>query len=113
MLISDPTGSAITDAALIIRHKASGATRSGRTDGQGAFTFSQLSIGEYSLYVQKDGFSSVDASSISVSVGQVVVQRLSLPLATVSGRLEVTESVGSVEIAATSASAALGDDRIE
>ncbi len=113
MLVYDPTGSAIADAALIIRHKASGANRSGRTDGQGAFTFSQLRIGEYSLHVEKEGFSGVDASSVSVSLGQVVVQRLSLPLATVAGRLEVNESVGSVEIAATSSSAALGSDRIE
>ena len=111
--ISDPTGSAIADAALLVRHKASGASRSGRTDSHGAFTFPQLTIGEYSLHVEKAGFAAVDASSFNVSVGQVVTQRLTLPLASVSGRLEVTENIGSVDTAATSSGSALGDDRIE
>ena len=111
--LRDPSGSSIADASLVLRHKASGASRSGRTESQGSFVFSQLSPGEYSLHIEKEGFTSVDATSIPVSIGQVIEQKLTLALSNVASRIEVTESAGGLDTAATSSSAALGDDRIE
>lgn len=111
--LRDPSGSSVAEASLILRHKASGATRTGKTESQGSFVFSQLSPGEYSLHIEKDGFTSVDATSIPVSIGQLVEQKLTLALSNVASRIEVTESAGALDTGATSSSAALGNDRIE
>ncbi len=111
--LSDPSGASISDAALLLRHKSSGSTRSGKTESQGVFTFSQLSPGEYTLHIEKEGFTTVDATSLTISIGQLVEQKLTLSLSSVAGRIEVTESTGTLDITATSATAALGSDRIE
>ena len=111
--INDPSGAFVADASLLLRHKSSGSTRTGRTEALGVFNFSHLSSGEYTLHIEKEGFATVDVTSLNLSIGQLVEQKLTLALSSVAGRIEVTESTGSLDIAATSATAALGSDRIE
>ncbi len=111
--VSDPSGASVSDAPLQLRHKTSGAIRSGRTGPQGFFVFSQLIPGEYNLRVEKEGFAAIEASALNVSIGQTIEQKLTFALSGVAGHIEVTENSGFLEIAATASSAALGDDRIE
>lgn len=111
--IVDPTGAVIVGTKVLARNVNSGIGRTAETDANGQFSFFGLLIGTYTLRLEKEGFNPVEVSPFLVSVGQTVIQNLSLQLGGVVGKVDVREQSDVVESAATTSSVALGYDRIE
>src|ERR1700730_10162896 len=111
--IVDPTGAVIVGARITARHVDLGTIRTAETDASGQFRLAGLHIGNYTMRVEREGFGSVEVSSFLVSVGQTVVQHLTLQLAGVGTKMEVRERSDAVDIAASTSNVALGYDRIE
>lgn len=111
--VADAQGAAIPSARLTLQHKATGEQRAAATDAQGVFRYAGLALGDYSLHIDHDGFNPVSITPIRISLGQTVVQRVTMTLAAVTEKLEVHEQADSLQVAANTANVALGGDRIE
>ena len=112
-VVVDSTGALVAGAKVIARHDARGQARETSSDDQGRFFLQSLQIGQYTLRATKEGFNPAQTAAFQVSLGQVVVQKLLLTVAGVTGSVEVNESSDAIESTATTASAALGGERIE
>jgi hypothetical protein len=111
--VVDHNGAAVTGARLTARHTGTEVTRTAETGVNGQFHLGNLPPGAYTLLVDAPGFAPLSVAPFLVSVGQVVEHRLTLQLAGVIEKLEVTEQPEAIEPTASTASAALGYDRIE
>jgi len=59
-LVTDPSGSTVAHANVMVLNKSTGLSRSGETDGAGYYNFQSLPIGLYTVTVERDGFSSLN-----------------------------------------------------
>ncbi|MBL8210990.1 MAG: TonB-dependent receptor [Bryobacterales bacterium] len=112
-VIVDGTRSPIPGAAVTVVNVDTSLRRSTRTDDDGEFGFPALPIGFYTLSVEAAGFARTRTTAFAVSPGQTSLQRLQLQPANVIEKLEVTAASGSVDLAASTATVALGYERIE
>ena len=111
--MTDPTGAAVSGAHISARNEDTRAARNAVTDASGQFTLRGLPIGSYTMTVAADGFASVQVKPFLLSVGQVVVQRFELRPAGIIERIEVKEHPEAIDVAASTASVAIGYERIE
>ncbi len=111
--VTDPSGAALAGARVTALHLERNLQRQAETDAEGRFALTGLPIGTYRLSVERPGFAKAESGEFSVSVGQVVTQTLTLDLTGVTTKMEVAEQAEAIEAAATSASVALGGERIE
>lgn len=88
--VTDPTGAAVVDAAVVLRSKATNNQSTQRTNGAGQYTFVNVSPGEYQITVKKDGFRSADVSSLSVDVAKSYNVDVRLELGAASESVTVT-----------------------
>ena len=79
--VVDASSSAVPDAQVTLTSAATSATRTFTTTGDGAYSFVNLSPGEYQIDVEKAGFKHVKRQSVIVEVNQ-------------SSRIDVTLEVG-------------------
>ena len=111
--MTDPTGAAVSGAHISARNEDTRAARNAVTDASGQFTLRGLPIGSYTMTVGADGFAGVQVKPFLLSVGQVVVQRFELRPAGIIERVEVKEHPEAIDVAASTASVAIGYERIE
>ncbi len=81
--VADASGAVIPEAALTLTNVGTEHVLKGVTDAAGAYSFSELSPGHYTLVASKQGFESKTVSDIELLVGQRT-------------RIDVTLVVGSV-----------------
>lgn len=111
--VSDSFGGAVAQVEVTARHRSSGAARSAITNDSGVARLAGLVAGEYSVIAQREGFAKVMIEPVAISVGQTVVQRITMSLASVSERLDVQDRADALETRATNTNVALGGERIE
>lgn len=73
--VTDPSGSAVPAATITIVNSAKAQTRSGQTDDQGRFIFTELLPGNFLLTVDANGFKKYQRSDVNVSA----TERVTLP----------------------------------
>lgn len=76
--ITDPSHSVIAGAAIELKNQNTGLTQSTTTDDSGAYRFSLLRPGTYSVTAKHAGFKPGQKSDIAVSVGKVATADLQL-----------------------------------
>jgi hypothetical protein len=111
--IVDTSGSGIPSAKVSVRNSDTSIQRVSQTDEAGNFVIAGVGIGFWRLVAEAPGFSPAQTALFQVSVGQVVVHRLQLQPAGVTEKLEVREHPDAIETQASTASVALGYQRIE
>src|SRR3954447_9134411 len=112
-IVLDSTGRGVPEATITLRQLSSSVTRTLTTGDAGQFQAAGLPIGSYSVHVEKSGFTPATVNAVSISVGQTAAQRITISPASVTERLEVQEQADALQTSATTASVALGGDRIE
>ncbi len=112
-VVVDATGAAMPSVRVAARHEGSGAVRAGQTGDSGQFRLVGLAPGEYSLRLEREGFTTVVLEHLAVSVGRTLVQRVEMKPAQVTEKLEVREQLEALDTSATSTGVGLGGDRIE
>lgn len=110
---NDASGAPIPAARIVVRNQGTGAERTTGADVNGHFSVSGLPIGTYTLRLEAAGFASATVKPFLLSVGQVVTQRFELQPAGVTERVEVKEEPEGIDVTASTASVALGYERIE
>jgi len=110
--VTDPGGAPVPGVSVTARLADTGVSRSAATDELGRYSFHALPVGSYTLVFEKEGFSRLSVPA-AVSLGQTAVQRVTLSLAEVVERLDVTSQAEALNTAATAAGAVLGGERVE
>jgi hypothetical protein len=111
--VTDPSGSPIADARILVAQSETGLVREVRTDATGHYQIPSLPIGEYTLRCEKEGFQTLEVQKFSLSINQNLDQSIAMRLANISEKVDVREQPEALETAATTASTALGIERVE
>ena len=111
--VRDRSGAFVPGAAVTACNDETGAERRAATNAEGQYTLRGLPPGEYELRVEAAGFASVKTGEFPLSVGQTLRRDIELAPAGVTDRIEVNETPEAVDMTASSASVAMGNERIE
>jgi len=111
--VTDPKGSAVTNATVTVRDVAKALERAGRSDGQGDYSVRQLPPGTYSVIVEAPGFAKAEASGVVITVGQMAELPVNLSLATGKEVVEVSAQADVVETSRSSTTDTIGQRRID
>lgn len=95
--VRDTTGAVVPNLPVVVTNQATGVKATKNTNETGAYSFTTLFPGKYSIHAEKSGFRSVDVNNIQLEVNQTVRFDLAMQVG------QVTESV---EVAATLATLA-------
>ncbi len=69
-VVSDPSGSVIPNAKIVLTDAMSGSTRATTTNGEGYYTFASVPVSTYNLTVDAQGFKQYLARAISLGGGE-------------------------------------------
>src|SRR5665213_1490045 len=111
--ITDPSGAAITGAAVTVRNVNTGATRSGTTDDAGRYQVFSLPVGEYEVRAKKSGFAEEIRTGIDLVVGQSATVDLHLRVGEPSQQVTVHASAPVVSVTTRNISGLVGKQEIE
>src|ERR1700722_10828936 len=102
--VTDATGSAVPDAKIAIKNKATGIAQNVTTDSAGFYSVPNLLPGNYDITVAAAGFSSSVQTGLTLSVGASKELNVTLKVGQVSERVEVTASAPTVELTSSTIS---------
>ncbi len=94
--ITDPSGAVVPNASVTLKSNESGATQTRSTNQQGAYRFSLLSPGTYTISVSASGFQATQQQA-SVTVGQAATANIQLALGSASQTIEVSAGAEAVQ----------------
>ena len=103
--ITDPSGSAVPNAAVLVKNTATGVARAFTTNSDGFYSAANLLPGEYEVAVSATGFNTEVKSGITINVGSQPVFNLVLQIGTVSNRVEVSTDAPIVQLTSSEISA--------
>ena len=111
--VKDRTGAYVPSAQVIARNQATATERRAATNSDGQYTLRGLLPGEYVITVTAPGFATVKTAPFPLSVGQVIRRDVDLAPAGLTESIDVKETPEAIDLTASSASVALGNERIE
>lgn len=88
--VTDPSGMVVPGASLTVSDAATGATRTGRSNNSGVYSFPALSPSTYTIAVDASGFQKQIRSNITIQVQQVARVDFQLAVGALAQALEVT-----------------------
>ncbi len=97
--VSDTTG-AVVPSSIVTLSNASGVAQSATSNGNGAFAFSGLKPGAYSISVIVDGFAPFSLENVQVVSGKAVIQNIALQLPVETQQVTVSDQGLSVDTSA-------------
>src|SRR2546428_3409706 len=97
-IVQDPSRAAVPGAAVVVTNDAKGIRRTIETNNQGVFTAPALIPADgYTVSITKPGFSTYQATGITVAVGGNIDLHIELALAGAETSVEVTAEAVLVE----------------
>ena len=90
--VTDSQGLAVADASVNITNTATQVTIPLTSTAAGLYNYPDLTVGTYSITVEKDGFQKFVRNGIQIFADQVTEVNITLPLGSVSSTIEVTGS---------------------
>jgi hypothetical protein len=95
--VTDTSGAPVRGAQVTVTNEGTNATLSGTSGNDGEYKFTPLAIGQYTVTVTFQGFSTVTQKHVTVNVGADVVANFSLKPGAVSETIEVASTVPVLE----------------
>ncbi len=95
--VTDPTGAVVPGATVTATNVDTSFTRSGTSNAQGSYRFPAMPVGNYRIDVSKQGFKTVQAKGLVVSVGQEAEMNIALAVGATQETLQVTTEAPLVE----------------
>jgi hypothetical protein len=87
--VTDPSGSAVVEAKVTVKNLATGISNNATTDVEGRFRVRQLPLGDYSVTVEKSGFSTYVQGPITLRLNQNAELLVRLSVSAVSETITV------------------------
>ena len=94
--VTDPSGAVVPNASVTVKSNESGSTQTRNTNAQGAYRFSLLSPGTYTISVSAPGFQAAQIQA-TITVGQAATANLQLALGSASQTVEVSAGAEAVQ----------------
>ena len=88
--VTDSSGASVPAASVVIRNDDTGFTQTVKAGSDGAYLFTPVKIGTYSVEANAPGFEGLQQQHVSVSIQQHVVVPLRLAVGSVKAIVEVT-----------------------
>jgi hypothetical protein len=110
-LVTDPSGAAVSGAAVELKSLDTGVSRLVDTDA-GRYRFFALPVGLYELRVTKEGFAVGIRSGIRLAVGQDASADISLRVGKISEQVKVSEDAPVVNLTTRDISGFVGERQI-
>jgi hypothetical protein len=88
--VTDSTGAVVSGATVTVVNKATGANRSAESSESGAFSIPSLTVGEYNVTVEKQGFSPMKFNDVTVTVAQTLPLNARLSVGSVAETVNVS-----------------------
>jgi len=111
--VKDAKGAAVTNATVTAQDVAKGLERTAIGDGQGNYSVRLLPPGAYTVTVMAQGFTKVESTGVSVTVGSLVELPILLNVAGGKEVVEVSSQAELVETSRTSTTDTIGERRID
>jgi Carboxypeptidase regulatory-like domain len=89
-LVQDPTGAVVPNAQVTLLNTDQGITLTTTTNSGGAYTFSPVRIGHYSVSVSAPGFATTNQQNLQVTVGLALQANVQLKTGANSETVQVT-----------------------
>jgi hypothetical protein len=100
-VVSDPSGSVIPNAKILLTDALSGSSRQTVSNAQGYYTFASVPVGSYNLAVDAKGFKSFKASGITLGGGEQRNMNVQLAVGQATEQVEVTAANEGIDVATT------------
>src|SRR5262249_46895289 len=94
--VTDPTGASVAGATVIARNVATRVESTLTTDGNGAYLFPSLPIGNYRLEVSASGFNKAIVGGLNLPVATAVTRDVRLEVGQVSQQVEISADAAAV-----------------
>jgi outer membrane receptor protein involved in Fe transport len=111
--VADPSGAALPEARVTVRNVETGFTQTVTTSPVGAYIFSRLPVGAYTLTVEKSGFSTYIQEGIRLTVDQMANQNVVLQVGQVTEQVTVTAETELVQTRTATGGQLVDQVRIE
>ena len=92
----DPSGAVVVGAHVTVTNEATGVKATQDTNDVGAYAFTTLFPGRYTIHAEMHGFQSVDIQNIELQVNQTVRFDLTMQVGQVSQSIEVTATLATL-----------------
>ena len=109
----DAIGGTVAGATITATNQNTRAQRSAVSGPAGQYTLRGLPSGTWSMVVEAPGFTPAKVSVLTLSIGQVTHQNVTLQPAGTVERLEVKEEPEAIDVTASTSGVTLGGERIE
>lgn len=90
--VTDPSGALVSGVKVILLNRATGTSQQTLTTAAGLYTFVSLNPGQYQVTASRDGFESVAADKIAVTVDQVTTVNIALRVGSATQVVTVSEA---------------------
>ena len=87
--VSDPTNAVVPDAAVTLKDTSTGNVRTTNSNAAGRYVFINVNPGKYDLSITKQGFAKTSIPGLTVQVGQVSTNNVTLKVGSESQTVEV------------------------
>jgi hypothetical protein len=94
--VRDASGAVVPDAAITLTNTATGIKQTTQSNSTGNYSLVNISPGNYSVLVSREGFVSAEASSLVLSVNQTATLNFELKIGATSSTVQV--SAGGVDV---------------
>jgi len=111
--VNDPSGAAVSGAAISAINVDTGAVRTTISNDAGRYEVLSLPAGEYEVHAKKQGFSEEVRKGIELAVGQDVTSSLTLQLGAVTEQVVVTENAPIVNLTTADISGLVGERQVK
>jgi len=110
--VMDPSGHAVAGAGVVILNTGTGFSFKTQSNAEGLFTSPTLSIGDYSVTVEAQGFKKSLRSGISLGLDQTATVDVRLEIGAVTQSVEVKEDAQLVDTATSTGGTVFGEKEI-
>ncbi len=112
-IVTDPSGAAVSAAAVTARNLDTGLSRIGVTDQAGRYQLFALPIGQYEIRVKKDGFAEEIRTGIRLVVGQDASVDLRLRIGAVNEEVKVSGDASLLSVTTQDISGLVGERQVK
>jgi Carboxypeptidase regulatory-like domain/TonB dependent receptor len=111
--VTDPSGGAISGAAITVRNPATDVSYTGTTNASGYYAIANMQPGTYELKVNFSGFANYTQTGLILSVGQVATANIAMQLQSQGEKVVVTTEEQVIETTKTEISQVVGEQQIQ
>ncbi|HEV2424364.1 MAG TPA: carboxypeptidase-like regulatory domain-containing protein [Terriglobia bacterium] len=111
--ITDPSGGAVTGAAVTVTNLETGAVHRATTGANGRFAFFALSVGRYEVRVIREGFEQEIRSGIRLNVDAVASVDMTLQLGHASEKITVNSDAPLVSVSTADIAGLVGEQQVK